>query len=198
MKTEWDDKYASDGYRFGTEPNEYLKQNLAKLKTGKILFPGEGEGRNAVFAASLGWQTDAFDQSIVGQRKAWKLAIQKNVSINYHLQSLENWDSQSAEYDCIALIFVHLPDGLRQQIHQAAIKALKPGGTLILEAFTINQLPRTSGGPKNAGLLYTSAQIASDFTSLKIEEFIETQAILDEGLAHSGLADLIRFTGQKL
>ena len=197
MINPWDERYASEKYIYGIEPNTYLKEKLSAIKPGKILFPAEGEGRNAVYAASLGWETDAFDQSLEGQKKAIKLSFQKRVNINYFLQSLNDWNPEPEQYDCIALIFVHLPAVLRQKVHQSAISALKPGGFLLLEAFTINQLERNSGGPKNAELLFTANQIGDDFKNLQTIELIETQVLLDEGPLHKGLADVIRFCGTK-
>jgi SAM-dependent methyltransferase len=197
MQNQWDERYARQEYIYGTEPNMFLKEQLANLKPGKILFPAEGEGRNAVYAASLGWQTDAFDQSTEGQKKALQLATQKNVRINYFIQPFDDWNPEPDQYDCIALIFVHLPEGLRQQVHYAIKKALKPGGILILEAFTINQLPRTSGGPKTAELLFTKEQIDSDFKDFTFIRFSETQTTLDEGLLHQGLADVIQLVALK-
>ena len=197
MKNEWDERYARQEYIYGTEPNKFLKEQLSLLKPSRILFPAEGEGRNAVFAASIGWETDAFDQSVEGQRKAIKLATHKGVSIDYYIQSLNDWNPEPDQYDCIALIFVHLPEGLRQQVHNAVIRSLKPGGTLLLEAFTLNQLPRTSGGPKTAELLFTRELIASDFKELIFTEFAETQTTLDEGPLHQGLADVIQLTAFK-
>jgi len=197
MKNEWDERYARQEYIYGTEPNKFLREQLSLLKPGRILFPAEGEGRNAVFAASIGWETDAFDQSVEGQRKAVKLATHKGVSIDYYIQSLNDWNPEPDQYDCIALIFVHLPDGLRQQVHNAVVKALKPGGTLLLEAFTLNQLPRTSGGPKTAELLFLEEQITSDFKDLIFTTFAETQTTLDEGPLHQGLADVIQLTAIK-
>jgi len=197
MQNQWDERYANPEYIYGTEPNAFLKEKLAALKPGRILFPAEGEGRNAVYAATLGWETDAFDQSIEGQKKTVKLANQKGVSINYSIQSLIDWNPEPDQYNCIALIFVHLPEGLRQRMHQSAIKALKPGGTLVLEAFTINQLPRNSGGPKNIELLFTSNQIKNDFITLSDVEISETKIILDEGPLHQGLADVIQLNCHK-
>jgi SAM-dependent methyltransferase len=197
MKNEWDERYARQEYIYGTEPNKFLKEQLSLLKPGRILFPAEGEGRNAVFAASIGWETDAFDQSVEGQRKAIKLATHKGVSIDYYIQSLNDWNPEPDQYDCIALIFVHLPEGLRQQVHNAVIRSLKPGGTLLLEAFTLNQLPRTSGGPKTAELLFTRELIVSDFKELIFTEFAETQTTLNEGPLHQGLADVIQLTALK-
>ena len=197
MQNQWDERYARQEYIYGTEPNKFLKEQLSLLKPGRILFPAEGEGRNAVFAASLGWETDAFDQSVEGQKKAVKLATHKGVNINYYIQSLNDWNPEPDQYDCIALIFVHLPEGLRQQVHNAVVKALKPGGTLLLEAFTLNQLPRTSGGPKTAELLFLEEQITSDFKDLIFTTFAETQSMLNEGPLHQGLADVIQLTAIK-
>jgi SAM-dependent methyltransferase len=197
MKNEWDERYARQEYIYGTEPNKFLKEQLSLLKPGRILFPAEGEGRNAVFAASIGWETDAFDQSVEGQKKAVKLATHKGVSIDYYIQSLNDWNPEPDQYDCIAMIFVHLPEGLRQQVHNAVIRSLKPGGTLLLEAFTLNQLPRTSGGPKTAELLFTRELIVSDFKELIFTEFAESQTTLNEGPLHQGLADVIQLTALK-
>jgi SAM-dependent methyltransferase len=197
MQNQWDERYARQEYIYGTEPNNFLKEKLRSVKPGRILFPAEGEGRNAVYAAGLGWETDAFDQSVEGSKKALQLASQNNVQINYLIQSLDDWNPESDHYDCIALIFVHLPEELRKRVHQSAIKALKPGGILILEAFTINQLSRTSGGPKMPELLFTSDQIKNDFINTSELEIIETQVILNEGPLHQGIADVIQLTCHK-
>ncbi len=197
MINHWDERYSAPEYIYGTEPNSFVKEKLGSLKPGKILFPAEGEGRNAVFAASLGWETHAFDLSTEGQKKALKLAAQKGVEVNYFIQSLADWNPEPDQYDCIVLVFVHMPDGLRQKVHQSVIKALKPGGKLILQAFTINQLPRPSGGPKTNELLFTYEQIEKDFKKLGSIELTETQVILDEGPLHQGLADVIQLLGRK-
>lgn len=197
MQNQWDQRYAAQEYVYGTEPNNFLKEKLTLLKPGRILFPAEGEGRNAVYAASLGWQTDAFDLSVEGQKKALLLADTKGVTINYTIESLDNWHPVADQYDCITLIFVHLPDGLRQQVHHAVIRALKPGGILILEAFTLKQLSLTSGGPKTADMLYTSEMLQDDFKLLSSVETYETLVTLDEGPLHQGLAEVVRLSGFK-
>ena len=197
MQNQWDQRYAAQEYVYGTEPNNFLKEKLTLLKPGRILFPAEGEGRNAVYAASLGWQTDAFDQSVEGQRKALLLANAKGVTINYYIESLDSWYPAADQYDCITLIFVHLPDSQRQQVHRAAVRALKPGGILILEAFSIKQLTRASGGPKTADMLYTSEMLKDDFKMLSSVETCETQVTLDEGPLHQGLAEVVQLSGFK-
>lgn len=194
MQNQWDERYARQEYIYGTEPNSFLKEKLSALKPGRILFPAEGEGRNAVYAAKLGWKTDSFDQSTEGQKKAFQLANLNNVTINYSIQSLDNWDPEPDLYDCIALIFVHLPEELRNRVHQSVINALKPGGIIILQAFSINQLSRNSGGPKAPEMLFTVDQIKSDFSNLSEVRIFETQITLNEGPLHQGLADVIQLT----
>lgn len=73
----WDDRYSEKEFAYGEEPNNYLKEQLSKLTPGPILFPAEGEVRNAVFAAKMGWNVSAFDISIKGKTKAIKLAEKK-------------------------------------------------------------------------------------------------------------------------
>ena len=60
MKEFWDDRYSKNEFAYGEQPNNYLKEQLEKLQVGRILFPAEGEGRNAVFAATLGWKVSSF------------------------------------------------------------------------------------------------------------------------------------------
>ncbi len=196
-KDQWNSRYDAEEYIYGTQPNKFLKHVLEGRKPGSILLPAEGEGRNSVYAATLGWQVEAFDQSEVGREKSLRLAASEDVTINYTLSSLEEWQADGKHYDCIALIFVHLTPDVRAQIHQKMMAALNPGGILILEAFTRNQMPRTSGGPKNLQLLFEAEEIRSDFAGMEFIEFSETQVILDEGPLHQGLADVIRFLGRK-
>jgi len=60
-KDRWDERYSNEAYAYGELPNDYLKEQLEKANVGKILFPADGEGRNGVFAAKLGWDVSAFD-----------------------------------------------------------------------------------------------------------------------------------------
>lgn len=197
MKNQWDERYARQEYIYGTEPNLFLAAQLSQIKPGRILFPAEGEGRNAVYAAQLGWLADAFDQSEEALKKAMQLAQNKSVELNYSIVDFDNWQPAVEMYDCIVLIFVHLPEALRIKTHASVIKALKPGGTLILEAFNIKQLAKTSGGPKTAELLYTTQQLQSDFAALDELNISETQTTLDEGTLHQGPAEVIQLTARK-
>ena len=74
MKSFWNERYKEKDFVYGKKPNEYLAEKLRELEPGKVLFPAEGEGRNAVFAAEQGWEVSAFDNSFKGRKKALMLA----------------------------------------------------------------------------------------------------------------------------
>ncbi|MHC1778410.1 MAG: class I SAM-dependent methyltransferase [Lentimicrobium sp.] len=197
MKEQWNERYAASEYIYGISPNRWFAEKLSLLQPGKLLLPAEGEGRNAVYAANEGWEVLAFDQSEEGQKKAIKLASAQNVTINYSLGDLVEFEPPQNNYDAVALIFVHMPVEIRQDVHRKLIEKLKPGGYLILEAFTKKQMQNTSGGPRTETLLYEREFIANDFKDLNILEFEETIASLDEGTLHRGEAFVIRLLAQK-
>ncbi len=103
----WNKRYAEPDYAYGKEPNEHFKHVIDGLKPGKILLPGEGEGRNAVYAAIKGWKITAIDLSNEGRNKALKLAAENNVDIEYTVSTFDEYNFTENEYDAIALIFVH-------------------------------------------------------------------------------------------
>ncbi len=202
MKEFWDERYRQAGYAYGEQPNAYLKEKLTGLPAGKILFPAEGEGRNAVFAASLGWAAFAFDLSGEGKRKAMQLAGKYQVELNYEVGEFGNMIYDHNQFDAIGLIFAHFPAHLKTAYHKALVSYLKPGGTLIMEAFSkkhIDYIKRNEkvGGPRNVEILLSAEDILSDFSDLEIIEFTEREVELTEGLYHNGTAHVVRFTGRK-
>ena len=139
-------------------PNEFFKKQIGQLSPGKLLFPAEGEGRNAVYAAGLGWEVSAFDISEEGRRKALKLARIHQVAIDYRMSDWQNVSYPEEAFDALAFIFVHLPSAQRYLFHEKMQKYLKPGGILIMEAFSknhlvYNQVNEKAGGPRAVDLL---------------------------------------------
>ncbi len=197
MKEHWDERYSAETYIYGTFPNAWFADKLDELTPGKLLLPAEGEGRNAVYAAMKGWEVTAFDQSVEGQKKALKLAAEKEINIEYLIHDLNEFDDKEEHFDAIALIFVHMPVEIRTTVHQKLLKSLKPGGHLILEAFTKSQIKNNTGGPRTEELLYECEQIKQDFISLELIERAELTVHLDEGPLHQGEANVIRLFARK-
>jgi len=90
MSQFWDERYGTENYVYGKEPNAFFSAQMERTEPGNMLLPGEGEGRNAVYAALKGWKVEAFDQSRVGQSKALNLASEMGVEINYKVCRLED------------------------------------------------------------------------------------------------------------
>lgn len=199
----WDERYSVNEYVYGEHPNAYLKDKLETMPVGNILFVGEGEGRNGVYAAKMGWNATAFDISIEGKRKAEKLAVKHNVHIDYHVGELHELNFKKEYFDVIALIFTHFPAKSRSVIHKELTNYLRLGGTVIMEAFSKKQIKHqikgdSIGGPKNIDMLYTIEDIQSDFESFEVLELKETEVFLAEGDHHKGLSSVIRFVGKKV
>lgn len=193
----WNERYSEQEFVYGTEPNTFLREQLARLTTGKILFPCEGEGRNSVFAAQNGWKVNAFDQSEEGCKKAQQLAKQNNVEVVYQIADALSVEYPKESFDVIALIYAHFPSAIRQEVHQKMISWLKPGGYIIVEAFNSTQLKNSSGGPKDVSMLLTIEILEENFKELTIEALLYETIILHEGKFHQGEAEVVRFVGRK-
>ncbi|HQW43318.1 MAG: class I SAM-dependent methyltransferase [Chitinophagaceae bacterium] len=198
----WNDRYSANEFAYGEQPNNYLKEQLEKLPVGTILFPAEGEGRNAVFAATLGWAVSAFDISTEGKKKALQLAAKNNITIDYEVGSLEELQYTHEQFDAIALIYAHFPAAIKSSLHKALDKYLRKGGIIIFEAFSKNHLAYQAkneniGGPKDIESLFSTDEIRSDFANYEIIELVEKEIELNEGLYHNGKGSVIRFVGRK-
>ena len=198
----WDDRYGKTEFAYGEQPNNFLKEQLIKIPVGTILFPAEGEGRNAVYAATLDWTVDAFDQSIEGEKKALKLAEKHHVSINYMAGEFRSLTYTENQFDALALIYAHFPADKKSSYHKILTTYLRPGGIVIFEAFSkrhldYNRINEKVGGPKDLETLFSIEEIKSDFENFEIIELEEKEIQLNEGLFHNGLGMVIRFVGRK-
>lgn len=198
----WNDRFSQKEYAYGMEPNIYLKEQLEKLSVGQILFPAEGEGRNAVFAAKLGWNVSAFDISDEGRNKALLLAEANHVSIDYKVGKLDTLQYTEEQFDAIALIYAHFPAEIKSTYHKALTQYLRKGGIVIFEAFSkkhieYQQQNENVGGPKDLASLFSIDEIKADFANCKFIELEEKEIELNEGLYHNGKGSVIRFVAVK-
>lgn len=196
MKEMWDERYGQEGYAYGEEPNAFFRSTLDSLtKPGRILLPAEGEGRNAVYAARRGWVVDAFDISEVGRDKALRLAARHGVHIDYQIADYQSARIEPASYEAVAMIFAHIHETDRRSVHRRLVTALAPGGAMILEAYSKEQLRYDTGGPPTEALLYTIDELAEDFAGLTAIRLDQIETEIREGKYHDGLASVIRFVG---
>lgn len=198
----WNDRYSNEEFAYGEEPNNFFKEQIEKLNAGTILFPAEGEGRNAVYAAKLGWEVAAFDISEQGKNKALKLAEANNVKIDYKVGALETLNYQPEQFDAIALIYAHFPADIKSYLHKTLENYLRKDGIIIFEAFSKKHLEYLAindkvGGPKDIESLFSIEEIKADFPNYEIIQLEETEIELNEGLFHNGKGSVIRFVGKK-
>lgn len=191
----WNDRFSTNEYVYGTKPNDFFKEQIDRLNPGIIFLPGEGEGRNAVYAATRGWKVEAIDQSSIGKNKADKLAESSGVKINYIISSVSDYIPQKNYYDAVAIIYFHISPEQRKEFFPHIINALKPGGILIMEVFDKDQLGKTSGGPQNYDMLYSMEEVKKDFTGLKTILLKKEDIVLNESEKHQGIASVVRFVG---
>jgi SAM-dependent methyltransferase len=197
MNNFWDERYSSKEYVYGEAPNEFLATALHGLAPGVIILPCEGEGRNAVYAARQGWAVHAFDSSTVGREKAMDLAAKHYVQIDYTLIDAADAEYPENSADVVAFIFTHFPHGLREKLCAKAAAWLKPGGHIIFQVFSTEQLGRPSGGPKDVNLLYTLESVRNCF-AMDIELLEQREVNLDEGAYHHGAAIVINCIAVKV
>lgn len=198
----WNKRYSADEYAYGRNPNQFFKKEIDKIEPGSVLLGAEGEGRNAIYAAKTGWDVSAFDISIEGKKKAESLAQTHGVSINYRVGELPELGFDKESFDLLALVFAHFPPSIRSEYHQIMSDLLKPGGIVILEAFSKNHLAYREknekvGGPNKLAALISPEDLRADFREYEIIQLDEEEISLDEGLYHRGLGMVTRFVGRK-
>lgn len=193
----WNTRYAEPGYAYGTEPNAFLVSQRQYFKPGmKALAVADGEGRNGVWLAQQGLEVLSVDASAVGLSKAQELAAQRRVSVRTLQVDLTTWDWPQNEFDVVVAIFIHFPPETRARMHAKMYQALKPGGTLILEAFTPEQLKYKSGGPPVQEMLYTAEMLRAELSEAEILMCEESLTNLEEGPYHRGLAAVVRLVAR--
>jgi SAM-dependent methyltransferase len=201
-KKKWDDRYKEPAYAYGKTPNLFFKEWLRQFEPGAILMPADGEGRNGVYAAMQGWQVTSLDLSAEGKAKALQLAKEQAVTIEYIVGDLEQLSFAPASFDAIGLIYAHFDGDKKSRLHRILNHCLKPGGIIILEAFSKKHLPLKKldpkvGGPDDIDMLFSEADITTDFEHYDVLTLTEEEILLMEGSYHIGKGAVIRFVGRK-
>jgi len=202
MKEFWEQKFNTKDYIYGKEPNRYLAQKLKNISAGKILFAAEGEGRNAVFAATQGWQVDVFDLSEFAKEKALLYAKESKVEINYSTQNFLTIPYKSNSFDVIALIYAHFEKDKKATYFNKINQLLKKGAYIIFEGFgqqhsSYQEKYPNIGGPKNTELLFSVEELQKAFSNFEFIELQEKEITLNEGEKHIGKGSVVRMFAQK-
>ena len=194
----WDQRYSTEEYVYGTEPNEFLAETIRGLNSGgRALCLAEGEGRNAVFLAARGYEVHAVEASAAGLAKAERLARERGVHIVTEVANLDGYRIDPGAWDLTVSIFCHLPAPVRRALHREVIAALRPGGHLVLEAYTPAQLGLGTGGPPDAALMMTLAELREELAGLHFEQAREIERDVHEGRLHTGRGAVVQLVARR-
>lgn len=167
-RTAWDKTYARKDYVFGKDPAEFLVKNVEVLPKGRALDIATGEGRNAVYLAKKGFLVEGVDISVVGLRKAKKLAAENRVQIQTVNADLHTYKIKPGQYTVI-MNFYYLQRSLFPQIKAG----LKKGGILIFETYTVDQQKNPGGKSWEKEYLLEPGELKRAFADLEILEYSE-------------------------
>lgn len=205
QKSIWSKRYEDAGadYLFGTEPNRFLAHRSALLGTGQTaLSIADGEGRNSVWLAEQGLKVTAIEIAPVAVEKARRLAAGRQVEVNFVLADMlaTDWPPKELEasFDWVIGIFIQFVNGADRERQFAVMKQLtRPGGHILLQGYTPKQLEYKTGGPSAIENLYTPEYLQAAFAGWTIEELVEYEDEISEGIAHKGRSALIGIIARK-
>ena len=193
----WNERYSEPGFAYGTEPNAFLASIANKIPKGKVLSLGEGEGRNAVYLAGLGYDVTAVDSSDVGLAKTRQLAADRGVKITTIVADLKDFQIEAEAWAGIISIFCHLPTAVRVPLYRRVVSGLKPGGVLVLESYTPKQLLHGTGGPTDVDRLLTLAKLQQELSGLQLVHAFEVERDVQEGKYHAGRSSVVQLIAAK-
>jgi SAM-dependent methyltransferase len=193
----WDERYSEPGFAYGTEPNEFLASVAGRIPLGPVLSLGEGEGRNAAYLAGLGHRVVAIDQSEVGLAKARRLAADRGLTIETVCADLGAYLIEPSAWAGIVSIFCHLPSRVRVGLYAAAVRGLRPGGILVLEAYTPKQIGRGTGGPQDPDMTVSLSGLIDELAGLEFVHARELDREVREGAYHTGVASVVQVVGRR-
>lgn len=193
----WNERFGHDDYAYGTEPNDFVREEAHRIPSGRVLCLAEGEGRNAVHLASLGHTVTAVDFSAEGLRKAARLAAERGVTLDLVEANLAEYTPPEGAFTGVVAVFAHLPPDVRRRVHGLAARALVPGGCFVLEAYTPAQLAHDTGGPKDPAMLMTLAGLREELAPLELVVGREVERTIQEGRFHGGPSATVQVVAVK-
>ncbi|NVB37005.1 class I SAM-dependent methyltransferase [Pseudenhygromyxa sp. WMMC2535] len=193
----WDKRYAEEELAYGCEPNDFLCEVAGQLPEGPALCLAEGQGRNAVFLARGGRSVTAVDLSPVGLERAAQLAAEAGVSLETEIADLAHFEIAPVAWSVVVSIWAHVPSEVRRGLHRRVVSGLRPGGVLVLEAYTPDQIGRGTGGPPNPDFTMTLAGLREELAGLEFEIARERVRTVHEGRYHNGESAVVQVLARK-
>ncbi|MCP3027167.1 bifunctional 2-polyprenyl-6-hydroxyphenol methylase/3-demethylubiquinol 3-O-methyltransferase UbiG [Halobacillus sp. A5] len=197
-ESQWDQRFSGDGFVYGTKVNQFVGEHAEVLpERARVACFAEGEGRNAVYLAGRGHEVTAYDQSQVGLDKMVELAARHGVEVTPVQLDLTKERAGEAEHDAAVMVFGHVPKEGQSFLIENMLNAVKPGGVIMLEVYSEEQLEYGTGGPPSCDLLYDPADMLGWLKKWKMLHFYYGEAVRHEGDRHTGLGHVIQVVAEK-
>ena len=171
----WDDRYRTAEFVWKTDPNRFLPPEVAALQPGRALDLACGEGRNAVWLATQGWNATGVDYSQVGLDKAAQLAESNHVAGTWVCADVTQWEPEGL-YDLVVVFYLQLPETERRIAFGTAARALATGGTLLIVGHDLANLTEGTGGPQSPAVLYTPDDVRLDLHAAGVTDLVIERA----------------------
>jgi SAM-dependent methyltransferase len=194
-RQKWDTRYAANEYVFGTGPNDFLAAVARRVPPGRVLCLADGEGRNGVHLAALGYEVVSLDVSPVGLAKARRLAQERGVRVHAVAADLDDLRVERGGWSGVVSIFAHVAADLRIRVHRRAVEGLLPGGAFVLEGYTPRHFPPGSGTPEIDARFPDAATLRRELRGLRFDILRELRRELSEGRQHSGPGEVVQVLG---
>ena len=184
-REDWNARYAQKELVWTAEPNRRFAAEVEGLEPGRALDLACGEGRNAVWLAERGWRVTGVDFSDVALAKAAELAASRGVEVEWVVADVLDYRPEARAFDLVAVLYLQLPRVELLQALESAAGAVAPGGTLLVLGHDTTNLTQGHGGPKDASVLYTAADVVPALGDLVVDraEVVERTVPLADGEA---------------
>ena len=179
-REDWNARYAQKELVWSAEPNRLFAAEVAGLPPGRALDLACGEGRNAVWLAERGWRVTGVDFSDVALAKAAELAAGRGVEADWVVADVLDYEPEPRSFDLVAVLYLQLRRDDVLHAVRAAVNAVAPGGTLVVLAHDTTNLTAGHGGPKDAAVLYTAADVVPELGDMEVER---AEAVRADGSA---------------
>ena len=195
----WDQRFAVPEYVYGEDPNDFICEIASRHldEPMEVLCLCEGEGRNAVWLAEQGHKVTNVDLSGVALEKCRALAASRGVEVHTIQIDMADFHAEPESADLIVLVFAHTPPHIRPHMLEQVAKALRPGGRVLLECYSPDQVGRGTGGPPVAEMMFTLDELRGIFNDWDEHHAEEVIREVLEGQLHTGEASVVQFYASK-
>jgi SAM-dependent methyltransferase len=169
-REDWDRRYADVENLWSARPNRFLVAEVEALPPGRALDLACGEGQNAIWLATVGWDVVGVDFSEVAIAKARARAERDGVAVDFAIGDLVEYEPEAGAFDLVLLLYLHLPPHERRLVLERASAAVASGGTLLLVGHDLANMTEGVGGPSDPTIHVTPDEVAGELPGLEVEK----------------------------